>query len=349
MTYRDQIYFERAHSFAPILQRRKYFNWTNHPNKTEAQKALQYAIWTLASVFSTQLEYLRPTLHAAALRILDELERSETEPCLVELEHAQARVLLLIHDLLKSSFDLVWLGACKAFRLLQYIHLHEIDSPQQTAQRASHAEDKVYTEEQRRTFWCGYTIDCFINLRSGRSLTFTETAASVRLPAPEEQFQSGRCTRQSLLSEVMNSCTEQSFCPFAESVIIATLVNRAHMHAQQSKLELVYSRATSQVWNRHFWIEEALRARCLVLDLHNADDMHDADGLLLSFAKMAAQCVMLYLCKVLEAKAFITPDDKEAVNQVKERTAQAAHELAMLSIHLQHSSAFKVCGSPLNE
>lgn len=139
----------------------------------------------------------------------------------------------------------------------------------------------------------------------------------------------------------MNSCSDQSFCPLAECIVIATLVNRTHMHAQQSNLELVSSRATSQVWNRHFWIEEALRARCLVLDLHTSEDMHDADGLLM-FAKMAAQCVMLHLCKVLEAKAFITPDDKDAVSQVKERTGQAAQELAMLSIHLQHASCFKV-------
>lgn len=176
--YRDQIYFERAHSFAPILQRRRYLNWANQPNKTEAQKALQYAIWTLASVFSTQLEYLRPTLHAAVLRILDDLERTETEPCMIETEHAQARVLLLVHDLLKTNFDLAWLGAAKCFRLLQYIHLHEIDSPQQTTKRAAvnGQEDKVQTEELRRTLWCAYTIDCFINLRSGRSLTFLETA-----------------------------------------------------------------------------------------------------------------------------------------------------------------------------
>lgn len=178
---RDQMFFERAHSFAPILQRRRYFSWANQPSKTEAQRGLQYALWTLASTFSTQSEYLRVTLRTAALRILDTLENRDLDPYSIEIEHAQARVILLIHDFLKSSFDLGWLGAATCFRLLQYIRLYEMDSPQQVSKRTAAAqdEDKVHTEELRRTFWVAYTIDCFINLRSERPLTFQETAVSL--------------------------------------------------------------------------------------------------------------------------------------------------------------------------
>ena len=142
---------------------------------------MQYAIWTLASTFSTQSEYLRSRLRAAAVRILDDLESRDVDPCLIEIEHAQARVILLIHDLLKSSFDLGWRGAATCFRLLQYMRLYDIDSPQQIARRTNeaHGEDKTYTEELRRAFWVAYSIDCFINLRSGRPLTFQETVVSL--------------------------------------------------------------------------------------------------------------------------------------------------------------------------
>jgi len=138
-------------------------------------------MWTLASTFTTQSEYLRSMLRTAAVRILDDLERKDVDPDMMEIEHAQARVILLIHDFMKSSFDLGWLGAARSFRLLQYMRLYDIDGPLQIAKRmaAAHGEDKVRTEELRRTFWVAYTIDCFISLRSGRPPTFQETSVSL--------------------------------------------------------------------------------------------------------------------------------------------------------------------------
>ena len=67
----------------------------------------------------------------------------------------------------------------------------------------------------------------------------------------------------------------------------------------------------------------------------------DADSLLI-FAKMASQSIMLYLCQVLESKTWIRPEDQDAILKVKERSAQAAQEVAVLSLSLGHLSRFKV-------
>jgi len=139
----------------------------------------------------------------------------------------------------------------------------------------------------------------------------------------------------------MTSFTDQGFCPFTESIIIATICSRAVHHGQQAALENAYSRVTSQLWTRHFWIEELLKARYLVLGLDKPQDVVDADSLLI-FAKMASQSIMLYLCQVLESKTWIRPEDQDAILKVKERSAQAAQEVAVLSLSLGHLSRFKV-------
>jgi len=162
---------------------------------------------------------------------------------------------------------------------------------------------------------------------------------------PEDQFQGGRHSRQSLLSEAMNSLTDQEFCPFSESIIIATICSRAVLHGQQASVENVYGRVKSQLWERHFWIEELLKSRSLVLGLHNSQNMMETDGLLI-FAKMASQSIMLYLCQILESKSWIKPEDQNAVLMVKERAAQAAQELAVLSDSLVHLGLFKVHETP---
>lgn len=176
------MYFERVHPFIPILHRRRYFAWVDQPIKTDAQIGLQYAVWTLASTFSAQSEHLQIPLREAAARALARSEGESIDSCVVQTEHAQARVMLLIHDLLKSSFDLVWRDAATTFRLLDYMRLYDLDSPSQAKKRSNSIdiEQEIHTEELRRTFWVAYTIDCFINIRSNRPPTFHESAVSVR-------------------------------------------------------------------------------------------------------------------------------------------------------------------------
>lgn len=131
----------------------------------------------MAAALSPQSEHYRTSLRLASGTLLDELENADLHPDLVELEQAQARVLLLVHDFLKGSFHSSWMGAARCFRLLQYMRLYEIDSPQNVAKRSAspQGEDAIRTEEMRRTFWFAYSIDRFISLRSDRPITLQES------------------------------------------------------------------------------------------------------------------------------------------------------------------------------
>lgn len=165
---------------------------------------------------------------------------------------------------------------------------------------------------------------------------------SVRLPVPDELFQSGQCPKRSFLSEAITSANNNEFCSFSESIIAATLCGRAMSHRQQAAVENVYGRVASQFWDRHYWLEELLTIRLQVVRQRDQVQSRDTDSLLL-FTKMTLHTIMLYLCQVMEAKTWSTPDDEHAALEVKHRSAQAAREMITLADSMAHLSHFKVC------
>lgn len=168
---------------------------------------------------------------------------------------------------------------------------------------------------------------------------------AVRLPSPEEHFQVGRICRQNTLSEAMNSSTNHGLSTFSESIIIATICNRAVSHGQQASAESASSHTDSQIWGRHFWIEESLLTRSPALSLESMQNIMEPDGLLV-FSRMASQCIMLYLYQILETKSWIKPEDKDTIVLIKERVMLAANEIAFISGSLARMSLFKVCADP---
>jgi hypothetical protein len=171
MCRRDQLYFERAHCFAPILHRDHYFSWAQLSTKTEGQICLQYAMWTLAASLSSQLQNIRESLYQHTYRLLECLESSDEN--LPSIEHIQARILILIYDFMKKSFHRGWISAGSCFRLIQLIRLHEVDFPRRYVD-----EDWIRQEERRRTFWTAYSLDIFISIHGEWPLTLHEHAVS---------------------------------------------------------------------------------------------------------------------------------------------------------------------------
>jgi len=93
-----------------------------------------------------------------------------------EIEHVQARVLLLIYDFMQTNHQRGWMSAGRCFRLLQLMRLYEIDAPDNVARRdnAIEPESWIRTEEKRRTFWMAYSLDRFISIRHSWPLTLNE-------------------------------------------------------------------------------------------------------------------------------------------------------------------------------
>jgi hypothetical protein len=160
-----------------MLQKFRYLSWSKNPNKPKQKLCLQYAMWTLAASLSSQFQLIRADLYTEARQLLDAIEANGSgQQC---LEQAQAWLLLSIYELTSNTCNYYQRGmvsAGRAFRLVQLLRLNEIDGPGQAALSANGLaqDDWIDIECMRRTFWVAYTIDRFMSVIDGLSLTFNE-------------------------------------------------------------------------------------------------------------------------------------------------------------------------------
>ncbi|PYI00388.1 hypothetical protein BO78DRAFT_434453, partial [Aspergillus sclerotiicarbonarius CBS 121057] len=194
----DQLYFDRVHPFAPILQRWRYHVWAKQPKKTEAQTCLQYAMWTLAASLSAQFQSLRDRLYTETRRMLDALDLQGLKQEAPSIEQAQAWILMCIYEYMQLSPLQAWMSTGRCCRLVLGMRLYELDDPNSPVTMAREQEavlvDWIGLEEQRRTFWMAYSLDRFISFHNGLPFTLNEQLITTRLPCPEEDFQSGQPT-----------------------------------------------------------------------------------------------------------------------------------------------------------
>ncbi|GFG19399.1 hypothetical protein IFM5058_10039 [Aspergillus udagawae] len=231
----DQLYFDRAYAFAPIIHTHRYRSWSKQPNKRRQRTCLQYAMWTLASSLSSQFHVHGCKLYAKTRQLLQELEGGE--PChQISLEQTQAWAFLSIYELTCQVFHRGMMSAGRALRLVQMMRLYELDMPRTPHtmqldryqwQLTPDQEDWVDTESKRRTFWFAYLIDRFTSLVDGLHMFFDEQLIQVRLPAPEANFVSNHPTEMSFLTDVVPDVSvkgpHNNLSPFVECVIGATI------------------------------------------------------------------------------------------------------------------------------
>lgn len=133
-------------------------------------------MWTIASVSSAQLCHIRDSVYEHTRRMLESLEAKDNRAEFADIEHVQARVLLLVYEFMRTNHQRGWISARRCFRLIQLMRLYEIDSPENVAKRQQDTgrEDWIKTESKRRTFWVAYSLDRFINMRHEWPLTLNE-------------------------------------------------------------------------------------------------------------------------------------------------------------------------------
>lgn len=184
---RDQLYFDRAYAFAPIIHTHRYRTWSQQPNKSKQRTCLQYAMWTLASSLSSQFHIQGCKLYAQTRQLLHELEAEEPWHH-ISLEQTQAWALLSIYELSCQDFDRGMMSAGRALRLIQMMRLYELDMPrtpqtmqldQYQRQLTPSQEDWVDIETKRRTFWLAYLIDRFTSMVDGLHMFFDERLVSL--------------------------------------------------------------------------------------------------------------------------------------------------------------------------
>ena len=112
--------------------------------------------------------------------MLESLEAKDSNIEFTDVEHVQARMLLVVYDFMRTNHQRGWISAGRCFRLVQFMRLCEVDSPENLARRKGPGavEDWIETEAKRRTFWVAYSLDRFISARHKWPLTLNEQDVS---------------------------------------------------------------------------------------------------------------------------------------------------------------------------
>ncbi|KAL4892833.1 fungal-specific transcription factor domain-containing protein [Aspergillus ambiguus] len=335
----DQLYFERVHSFAPILQRWRYYLWAKQPKKCDSQICLQYAMWTLAASMSAQFQAIHDALYQETRRMLDALDLWCSHIDRITTEQAQAWVLISVYEYMHVSYQQAWISTGRCCRLVLGMRLYELDDPSGGPVTMAHNHDSgqvdwAAMEEQRRTFWMAYSLDRFISFHSSLPFTLNEQLISTRLPSPEEEFQAGQPVVSCYLSEVLgrgiDGPSSAVTSSFGECIIVATICGRALSHRQKVAIEQANGDIFDGFWSRHQWLHDVLSHRIQVL----SSSLY-ADPMLI-FARIVAQTMVLFLHNILESIIWKTGDHLLKLIECERLSVLAVHEvLGLLKLQAQ--------------
>ncbi|XXH04515.1 hypothetical protein Hte_010931 [Hypoxylon texense] len=332
----DQLYFDRVHSFAPVLHQRRYFAWARSMAKTEAQSCLRYAMWTLAASVSAHYQNIGDSLYRYTRRALEGLDSKCMGLAMTEMEQVQAWLLLAIHEFMCVDFTRGWVSAGRAFRLIQLNWLQYSDGADVSLAQT----DWVDAEQKRRTFWLAYCLDRFISVRNNSPLTFSEQN-TIRLPAPEIEFQNEQPTLTGFLLEAITARDAIVTSTFTECIVVATIIGRALSHRQQSMVDNIYLNESRDFWERHEWINGILTQRMDVFSLNYPIAAQEADPMLL-FISMMWRTSVLYMYQLTKSVMHPTEEKRSVLAECTRQSTIAAKEIVSLTNKLSQLNSFKV-------
>ncbi|KAI1759696.1 fungal-specific transcription factor domain-containing protein [Hypoxylon sp. FL1150] len=303
-----QLFFDRASTFLPIVQRYRHFQRSRASPATQSHMCLQSAMWTVAAVLSSQFYHLRDALHHSTL---DKLSHCPAEDETSRLEHAQAWILIAVYEFMQAPFERAWISAGRAIRLVQLMRLNEVDKISDAA--ALDAESFVEKEEKRRIFWMAFCLDRCSCVLEGLPLTLNEQEVSTRLPSSEEAFQNGTPVTMPFLSEVVTASDQSLLSPFAESVIFTTLWGRGFLHQRQSSAEYAFCNTSRDFCDRQLWLDDIITRKIQKLQQDYVTASIKVDAMWL-YANMIAQTTVLLLGKAAEAIPSTTPSNHDLLS-----------------------------------
>ncbi|MCJ1434874.1 hypothetical protein MMC27_004244 [Xylographa pallens] len=345
----DQLYFDRAYAFAPILQAHRYRSWSKQTNKSKQKTCLQRAMWTLASSLSSQFQVAGRQLYGETRQLLHALESEE--PChQISIEQAQAWTLLAIYELTCEDYHRGMMSAGRAFRLIQMMRLYEVDVPQSPPTTQVQEQDQwrlslqgqvqddwVDIETKRRTFWLAYTIDRFTSMVDGLHMFFDGRMIRTRLPAPQANFTSGRPTDTSFLTDMIRvfdrEWPDDDLSSFTETVIVATICGQVLEHKQRPPSKTRDTTDTTyEFCRRHRSLNALLAQRIKMLRMHASLEHLDP---ILTFTALAAYIAVLMLYDIIESKplgteAQATQLTKALYTEHQQQSLDAVADIALL-------------------
>ncbi|OGM39932.1 Zn(II)2Cys6 transcription factor [Aspergillus bombycis] len=232
----DDLFFDRAYPFAPIIHQQRYYARAAHESGArEPLTTLQYAMRTLAASMGSQFQGVLPLLYTHTCCLLDVWEQHMPNEAL-PIEVVQARLLLVLYEILKSNPSKGWISAGRCFHLVHLLKLDQIDNPN-TWQTSSLSWVEI--EERRRTFWTAYALDRYANL------------ILTRLPAPEAAFRHQQSATTEYLAPAMARKSDQQLSSYAKSIVMLTILARCLSHRNQCNVERIMDPTSQECIARH--------------------------------------------------------------------------------------------------
>ncbi|KAL2833688.1 fungal-specific transcription factor domain-containing protein [Aspergillus cavernicola] len=329
----DQLYLDRVHQSIPILHQRRYLSWSKSSTRTPSRRCLQHAMWTLASLLSTQFRDMIEPLYQETKRMLEHLTVEGNEH--IETELAQAWVLVVTFESMRTYHRRAWMSAGRAFRLVQAMHYHKIDNPVEKRGVSSPQHgDFIEVEERRRVFWMAYFLDHIISMRDDWPITLNEHVICTRLPASDFDFQNGHQELGPFLSEAMTEPTLKGRSSFNECLILATICGRSLLQSQRYQISKAYGDMVLDWTEQRRWLDSLLTSRLQVLSQCYPSPTESYDPLLL-FTNILAQATVIYFCKTMtESAEPINPSQSSDLTTYEDRALEACTNIIRLATTL---------------
>ncbi|KAL2838526.1 hypothetical protein BJY01DRAFT_34101 [Aspergillus pseudoustus] len=337
----DQLYMDRVHPSVPILHQRRYMTWSKSSTRTASRRCLQYSMWTLSALLSTQFRDMVDPLYHETKRMLEELTMDgDEDKSIIETELAQASVLLVTFESMRAYHRRAWMSASRAFRLVQAMHYHEIDIPGD--KRGLATGDFIEVEEKRRVFWMAYFLDHVISLRDDWPITLNEHVICTRLPSSDFDFQNGFHELGPLLSDAMTNSTLKLRSPFNEGLIFATICGRSLLQSQRHQISKAYGGTALDCAEQQRWLDGLLSSRLQVLSQCYPAPAESNDPLLL-FAHILSQATIIYSCKTMaESGAQLETSQSSSEYTYSHRALEASTRIIHLAKALPELPISKV-------
>ncbi|KAH7412217.1 putative Zn(II)2Cys6 transcription factor [Phaeosphaeria sp. MPI-PUGE-AT-0046c] len=313
----DQLFFDRAYMFAPILQAHRYRSWSQQPSKSKQQICLQHAMWTLASSLSSQFQIAVRQLYDETRQLLHTLEHDDPYHQ-ISLEQTQAWLLLALYELTNEDYHRGMISVGRALRFSQMMRLYDVDAPQglPTAQSPGQdagqyglveqaTDDWIGVETKRRTFWLAYIIERFTSMVDGLHLFFNEQMIRTRLPASEADFASGRGADMPFLADMISvidlEWPKDDLSTFTETVVGATMCGRVLEHKQRPAART--RDTTYEFCRRHRSLSALLAQRMKILSMFSSLEYLNP---VLTFTALTAHISVLMLYDFIESNPLGT-------------------------------------------
>ncbi|KAL5366246.1 fungal-specific transcription factor domain-containing protein [Aspergillus floccosus] len=293
----DQLYFDRVHHSLPILHQKRYLSWSKSSNKSATRRCLQHSMWTIASLLSAHSSHMAETLYRETKQMLEYL--TANEPSNANTELAQAWVLIVTFESMRTYHHEAWMSAGRAFRLVQGMRYHNLDRPGDDHLSSVQNGHYIELEERRRVFWMAYFLDHVISMRDNWPITLNEHVICTRLPAPDVAFQASNSEVGPFLSEAMTESTVKNLSAFNECLILSTVCGRSLLQTQRYHISKAYGDIPMDWTDHRKWLESVLIHRLQVLSQCYPSPSESFEPLLL-FAHILGQATMIYCCKEMQ-------------------------------------------------